>query len=274
MPNQQKDSKFETFYSALSGKMPLGAYYYAYANEIGEGKKEAENCLKYMDGKNFELPIFYDLEDKTMAHIDEVAREFVDTIKAAGYKVGIYCNTNWARNKVDLSKFQDCMIWLAQYGANNGNVPSEKPSLQYDIWQYTSRGSVLGMGGSVDMNIAEELQYTPKEQKEEHTEAPIVDKKMERIKNVQEWLNRAYLFNIAVDGLYGPETKSALVKALQKELNKVYGKGLAVDGIFGKNTKAAIVNYRRGATGNIVRVIQGLLICHSYNIDLDGDFRT
>ena len=38
-----------------------------------------------------------------MRCINDVVREFVDTIKAAGYDAGIYCNMNWARNKIDLS---------------------------------------------------------------------------------------------------------------------------------------------------------------------------
>ena len=57
LPDSQKDKRFEEYYSGLNGKKPLGAYYYAYANEIGEGRKEAENCLKYLGGKKLDLPI-------------------------------------------------------------------------------------------------------------------------------------------------------------------------------------------------------------------------
>lgn len=49
------------------------------------------------------------------------------------------------------------------------------------------------------------------------------------IATIQSTLNVRYGFNIAVDNIYGSETKKALIKALQTELNVQYGKGLAVD---------------------------------------------
>ena len=87
------------------------------------------------------------------------------------------------------------------------------------------------------------------------------------IADVQRWAGST------ADGSYGPKTKAALVRKLQSELNKQYGKGLAVDGIWGPRTKAACVNVRNGARGNITRVLQGALICHSYSTSgFDGIF--
>lgn len=54
------------------------------------------------------------------------------------------------------------------------------------------------------------------------------------VANIQATLNERYGLNIAVDNMYGNETRKALVKGLQTELNKQYNKGLAVDGIFRK----------------------------------------
>ena len=163
LPESQKDNQFENHYKGLYGKIPIGGYYYAYANAIGEGKKEAENCLKYLNNKKLDLPIYYDIEDNSMRCINDVVREFVDTIKAAGYDAGIYCNMNWARNKIDLSKFQDCSIWIAMYGSNNGQIPNNRPSIDYNVWQYTSRGIVDGINGYVDMNIANDDYLSNKE---------------------------------------------------------------------------------------------------------------
>ena len=154
LPTSQKDRQFENHYNGLNGKVPIGVYYYAYANAVGEGKKEAENCLRYLGNKKLDLPIYYDVEDNSMNYINEVAREFVDTIKAAGYEAGIYCNLNWARNKIDLSKFQDCSIWIAMYGSNNGQIPDNTPPINYNLWQYTSVGKLDGINGNVDINIA------------------------------------------------------------------------------------------------------------------------
>ena len=263
MPSSQKDSKFEEYYNGLNGKKPLGAYYYAYAYEICEGKKEAENCLKYFGGKNFDLPIFYDLEDSSMHYINEVAREFVDTIKNAGYKAGIYCNGYWARTKVDLSKFTDCTIWIAQYGTNNGKVPSDKPNVDYSIWQYTSVGKINGISGNVDMNIAEDDVITNNNSNTDN----------DTIKSIQNWLNSDYNVNLKVDGYYGELTNKALIKALQHELNIQYDKNLDEDSLFGPLTKQACINVKQGAKGNITKLIQSELYCKGYNPNrIDGLF--
>ena len=87
------------------------------------------------------------------------------------------------------------------------------------------------------------------------------------IKTVQDWLG------VDVDGVYGNQTKTALIKELQTVLNEQYGSNLAVDGIFGNQTASAIQNLKKGSTGDLTAVLQGLLICHGYNTGgLDGDF--
>ncbi len=92
------------------------------------------------------------------------------------------------------------------------------------------------------------------------------------VAEIQSALNDRYGLNIAVDNIYGNETRKALVKGLQTELNKQYHRGLAVDGIFGTNTYNACINVRIGAEGNITYLIQAMLVCHSFDIDADGIF--
>jgi len=93
------------------------------------------------------------------------------------------------------------------------------------------------------------------------------------VKTIQTTVNQRYGLKIAVDGIYGPETKKALVKALQTELNRQFDARLVVDGIFGKKTKAACVNVRIGAKGNITWIIQAVLYCLGYDPKgLDGIF--
>ncbi|XQY90633.1 peptidoglycan-binding protein [Metabacillus sp. HB246100] len=81
----------------------------------------------------------------------------------------------------------------------------------------------------------------------------------------QKWLNAAYNAGLKTDGLYGPKTKAAATKALQTECNKQFGAKLVVDGIWGPKTKAAVRTVRKGAKGNITRIIQGMLYCLGYD---------
>ena len=87
------------------------------------------------------------------------------------------------------------------------------------------------------------------------------------VKTVQDWLG------VEVDGICGAQTKAALVKELQAVLNEQYGANLAVDGVFGNQTASAIRNIKKGSQGNYVKALQGMLICKGYDTGgLDGDF--
>ena len=87
------------------------------------------------------------------------------------------------------------------------------------------------------------------------------------VKTVQDWLG------VEVDGIYGNQTKTALIKELQTVLNDQYGTNLAVDGGYGNQTASAVRNVSKGDTGDLVAVLQGMLICKGYNTGgLDGDF--
>lgn len=90
---------------------------------------------------------------------------------------------------------------------------------------------------------------------------------------VQRWLNEKYALDIYIDGVYGNQTKGALTKALQTELNRQSSAGLAVDGIYGPKTAAAVINLRRGSQGDLVQILQGLLMCNDCDTGgFDGIF--
>lgn len=65
------------------------------------------------------------------------------------------------------------------------------------------------------------------------------------VATIQSTLNSRYNTSIAVDSIYGKETKKALVKALQTELNKQYNKNLAVDRNFWKSNKKCLCNIKK-----------------------------
>lgn len=92
------------------------------------------------------------------------------------------------------------------------------------------------------------------------------------VASVQAWLNDNYSAGLEVDGVFGALTKAALVRALQTELN-LRGAELEVDGIFGPCTKSAVYNLSTGDSGNLVYILQGLLLCNGYGAGgFDGVF--
>lgn len=150
----QKDSKFENNYEGFTNQnIPVGVYLYSYAKSIADAKKEAEVTLKWLNGRKLNLPVYYDIEDKSQTNLGKntltnMCITFCDVIEKAGYSAGVYANKYWFTTYLDNSKLSDkYTIWVAQY--NNTNTYGGK----YDMWQYTSSGKVNGISGNVDMNI-------------------------------------------------------------------------------------------------------------------------
>lgn len=99
--------------------------------------------------------------------------------------------------------------------------------------------------------------------------------RIDTVKEVQGWANANYKSGLVADGIYGANTKRALVKILQTEINRVYKTKLDVDGIWGAKTKAACPTLKKGFNNNIVEVLQSLLICNRIdNVYVDGDYGT
>ena len=83
----------------------------------------------------------------TSAQVTAAANAFCGRIKAAGYQPMIYFNQYIGYLLYDLDQVVQYPFWLAEYNA--------VPSFYYDfeMWQYTSSGSVSGISGKVDRNV-------------------------------------------------------------------------------------------------------------------------
>lgn len=149
-----KDADFEQHYKELHKRgVPLGVYWYSCANTKERGIREAEECLKYIKGKEFSYPIYIDTEDNY--HQKPAGRKkltdalvgFCETIEKAGYYAGIYSSTYWIKIYCELSRLERFDFWLAQWS-------DKAPSLAHGMWQYSAKGRVTGYAGDLDMNYA------------------------------------------------------------------------------------------------------------------------
>lgn len=150
----QKDSEFETHYkNARAAGLKVGGYWYSYADSVADAMKEAKACLACINGKKFDLPVYYDMEDRSQigfgkAKLTEMATTFCDKLEASGYKAGVYANLNWFTNHLDYKELSSkYSIWLAQWSSSH--------STKCDVWQYSDRGIVPGINSRVDMNVIE-----------------------------------------------------------------------------------------------------------------------
>ncbi|MBR3988238.1 MAG: hypothetical protein IKK10_02935 [Clostridia bacterium] len=148
----QVDAEFERNYkNAKAEGFKVGVYWYSYAVDVVDARKEAEACIEVLKGKSFELPVFYDMEDSSQISLGKsvltnMAKAFMDKLIKEGFRAGVYANANWFENYLDYKTlYGNYFVWLAQY-----NV---EPEFKCDIWQYSSSGTVNGISGNVDMNI-------------------------------------------------------------------------------------------------------------------------
>lgn len=148
----QKDSQFETHYkNAKAAGLKIGAYWYSYADSIDDAKREASACLACIKGKNFDLPIYFDMEESRQTSygrtvLTAMAVAFCETIKAGGYRAGVYSNANWLSNYLDYNLLRSkYSIWLAQWSSSR--------SYDCDVWQYAEDGRVDGIAGNVDVDV-------------------------------------------------------------------------------------------------------------------------
>lgn len=235
----QKDSQFENHYAgARAAGMNIGVYWYSYADSVQDAITEAEACLECIAEKQFELPIYFDMEENWQtalgrATLTTMALAFCQTIEEAGYRAGVYSNVNWFTNFLDYSRIAaEYSIWLAQWG-------SSSYSYNCDIWQYADDGSVPGIDGAVDMNrvINEDIINGSGGGGQKiyfDISMPYLAKSGyistgEEVKTVQLLLNAMHYGDLEVDGIFGSATDQA-VKRFQKS------RGLDEDGIVGQDT--------------------------------------
>ena len=148
----QKDPCFEENYEgAKAAGLRVGTYWYSYAESAEDAKTEAAAFLEAVKGKTFDLPVYYDVEEKAQAQkgkdfVTGVILAFAEEVEKADYKVGVYANTNWLTNYIALDKLGGRSIWKADYRENYDK------EIECDIHQYSSNGSVSGISGRCDMN--------------------------------------------------------------------------------------------------------------------------
>lgn len=150
----QKDPKFdENYQNARKAGIKVGAYYYSYAKSVEDAKKEAEVFLKIIKGKQFEMPVAFDVEEKSQsdkgkAFVSDVIRAFCERVERAGYFVSVYANKYWLEHYIDDDCKRKYDIWLAHWAAQtdyNG---------RYGMWQNSSKGRIQGISGNCDTDKA------------------------------------------------------------------------------------------------------------------------
>jgi GH25 family lysozyme M1 (1,4-beta-N-acetylmuramidase) len=150
-----KDPYYEkNMKGAKANGVKVGIYFYSNAGSEAEAVEEASLAVQLAKEQGgVSLPIYIDIEGSMSNNSPDlntaIANAFVKTVNAAGYRGGVYSGYNFFNMHMNLNGIlSNASIWCARYNTYCGL------KRHYDIWQYSSKGSVPGISGNVDMNTS------------------------------------------------------------------------------------------------------------------------
>lgn len=156
------DPKFEeTIKNLQKYNIPYSGYYFPCSINDKEADEEGDFIINTIKKYNMKLSLPFYLDSEVVqsdrsGRSDKLSKpdrtrylnRIFAKLKAAGIKYGVYASTYWYANNLNDDDLMDGVSrWVAQY-----NTVNEYTRHPYDMWQYTSDGSVNGISGRVDMN--------------------------------------------------------------------------------------------------------------------------
>ena len=144
--------------------IPFGVYLYSYAYDANTGAAEGSSLVNLLQkagvsSSDLGYPVYYDLEKWTWAGhevpnnpgtYNGIVNAWYSKLKSAGYtNLTVYSYTSYLNKELNSSNIHSKTRWVAQYGS----------SMEYTAfptndrgWQYTSKGRVNGISGTVDLS--------------------------------------------------------------------------------------------------------------------------
>ena len=159
--NQDDSQAIRNMHECERLGIPYGVYIYSYCLNIEEARSEAAHILRMIQGFNPVLGVWFDMEDadgykrnhglvpeQNGELLTDFCIEFMQIVKDAGYKTGVYANYSYFTNVLNddrLMSFEGFNRWLAHWGI-------DEPSMNCLLWQCTSDAVIDGSSARTDFN--------------------------------------------------------------------------------------------------------------------------
>ena len=148
-PNQFDPTFNSNYTKAKQAGLYVGAYWYTYATSIAGMTEEAKAFEYALRGKQFELPVYMDIEEKaqfTNGITTALVKVFCNFMEHAGYFTGVYCSTYWYTNYVDYATRERYACWIADWSSKCSYKGS------YGMWQKGTTTIPNSGTGKIDDN--------------------------------------------------------------------------------------------------------------------------
>lgn len=148
------DPTFEAnYHNARAAGLDVGVYYYTYATSEAMAAAELALVREAVRGKELTMPVCVDVEEnklKPMSTLDltNLTAYALEQVEKMGFYAQLYTYTGY-KYELDMARLSSRWdVWLADY---TGKTP--KVDFKYNAHQHTSKGSVPGISGNVDLNV-------------------------------------------------------------------------------------------------------------------------
>lgn len=233
----------------------VGAYHYSTFQNRSDMQAQAKHFLSLLKKVDITYPVVLDLESPLQTSIPastltSLATEFMDILRAEGYSVMLYSYNNFIRDHLNVGQLAGYDLWIANY--------LERPTVtEHQIWQHTASGSVSGIRGTVDINIA----YTGMASGAHKTQ---INKTQSVL--IRETINQRYGADLPLDELDMQMVNHTIATSLQQELAKQWKEDLHTTGTMGTEELDMLssVNWNSNTHGNITYLLQAKLFYEGY----------
>lgn len=151
------DAKFAAHIKAAKDAgMLVGVYWFCYALDATDARREAEVCANTLNGYKLDLPVFYDFEYDTERYAaktqvkyttklrTDIIETFCAEITRRGYKAGVYTNPDYWLYKLNSDRLAKWALWIAAYRQSDCKAsfgttsPADLPPAYKNamIWQF------------------------------------------------------------------------------------------------------------------------------------------
>jgi GH25 family lysozyme M1 (1,4-beta-N-acetylmuramidase) len=150
------DPTFEDNYkNAKAAGLDVGVYYYTYATSEAMADAELALLADALRGKTLEMPVAVDVEDNKFRvlgkqALTDLTAYALKKVEDMGFYAQLYTYTSFAKTRLYMggAALSPYDVWLADY---TGKTPAV--TFAYNAHQHTSKGSVPGISGNVDLNV-------------------------------------------------------------------------------------------------------------------------
>lgn len=150
------DPCFEKNYAAAKAAgLDVGVYWYSTATTRALVNAELSMLKDALSGKELTLPVAMDVEDAKLTALDkqgltDLTAYALHEVEQMGFYAQLYTYTSFAKAHLFVggAALHPYDVWLADY---TGKAP--KVDFKYNSHQHTSKGSVPGISGNVDLNV-------------------------------------------------------------------------------------------------------------------------